>query len=173
MPGGGIGRNIRSARQLLIVECADRMLAAHGQLMAEFIERIDPPLPVRRLMAKIPDYVAQAGDARVLNAWNRDNQLAAFYVVDLAAVRFANYIFGCYSKRNYVRGASDLLTWETVRLGRDTNKEFVHLGLGVNSGIRRFKEKWGGIPSLSYEMCELELRKPTLLDTLLAVMKMR
>jgi hypothetical protein len=24
----------------------------------------------------------------------------------------------------------------------------------VNQGIRRFKEKWGGIPFLDYEFCE-------------------
>jgi hypothetical protein len=31
---------------------------------------------------------------------------------------------------------------------------FLHLGLGVNAGIRRFKEKWGGAPTLAYEFCE-------------------
>ena len=25
---------------------------------------------------------------------------------------------------------------------------------GVNEGIRRFKEKWGGIPTLRYAFCE-------------------
>jgi hypothetical protein len=24
----------------------------------------------------------------------------------------------------------------------------------VNEGIRRFKEKWGGVPFLNYEFCE-------------------
>jgi uncharacterized protein YbaP (TraB family) len=30
----------------------------------------------------------------------------------------------------------------------------LHLGLGVNAGIRRFKTKWGGTPGLSYEMAQ-------------------
>ena len=41
-----------------------------------------------------------------------------------------------------------------IRVARRQGKEFVHLGLGVNDGIRRFKSKWGGTPSLPYEMAE-------------------
>jgi hypothetical protein len=38
----------------------------------------------------------------------------------------------------------------------------------VNEGIRRFKEKWGGVPSLKYEMCELKIRKPSFLDAIIS-----
>ena len=41
-----------------------------------------------------------------------------------------------------------------MRLTREQGKGVIHLGLGVNKGIRRFKEKWGGIPFLNYEFCE-------------------
>jgi len=30
------------------------------------------------------------------------------------------------------------------------SKKSLNLGLGVNAGIRRFKEKWGGTPFLKY-----------------------
>jgi hypothetical protein len=40
-------------------------------------------------------------------------------------------------------------------LAGEKHKEYIHLGLGVNEGIRRFKKKWGGIPFLKYEFCEL------------------
>jgi len=41
-----------------------------------------------------------------------------------------------------------------IKLTGEHGKHTIHLGLGVNQGIRRFKEKWGGIPSLDYEFCE-------------------
>ena len=47
----------------------------------------------------------------------------------------------------------------------------MNLGLGVNEGISRFKQKWGGLPYLPYEFCECYYgRSPTLalLDDLLA-----
>jgi hypothetical protein len=41
-----------------------------------------------------------------------------------------------------------------IELTRGHSKNEINLGLGVNEGIRRFKEKWGGVPFLTYEECE-------------------
>ena len=60
---------------------------------------------------------------------------------------------------NYVLGASDLLLFELLNMSLEFNKDYIHLGLGVNAGIRRFKEKWGGLPSRRYEMCELAFQE--------------
>jgi hypothetical protein len=112
----------------------------------------------------MPEFVARAETAFVLNAWDKANKLAAFYVVDFEARQFSNYIIGCHSRVNYVLGASDLLLFELINLSLEFNKDYIHLGLGVNAGIRRFKEKWGGVPTRRYEMCELVLKKPSILD---------
>ena len=96
------------------------------------------------LFLKMPQCVASARHAFVLNAWDSKQSLAAFYVIDLAARDFANYIIGCYSKNYHVLGASDLLLFELIKLSAEYGKGYIHLGLGVNRGIRRFKEKWGG-----------------------------
>ena len=95
--------------------------------------------------------------------------MAAFYVVDLAAKNFATYVIGCHSKRNYVQGASDLLFFEMINMSIESGKKYMHLGLGVNEGIRQFKEKWGGMPTRKYEMCELVVRKRSLLDSIMAI----
>ncbi len=39
-----------------------------------------------------------------------------------------------------------------LEAARREGKGYIHLGLGVNEGIRRFKEKWGGRPALPYVM---------------------
>ena len=57
---------------------------------------------------------------------------------------------------NFIPHASDLLMRETVNIARKEGKKYIHLGLGVNDGIRKFKEKWGGYPFLRYEYCEQE-----------------
>ena len=49
-----------------------------------------------------------------------------------------------------VPGASDLLLRELVKVAHAARKKAVNLGLGINDGIRRFKEKWGGVPFLPY-----------------------
>lgn len=55
---------------------------------------------------------------------------------------------------------SDLLFYEMINLAKEHGKGYINLGLGVNEGIRRFKEKWGGVPFLRYEFCEYR-RKDT------------
>ena len=80
---------------------------------------------------------------------------------------------GCHSKKNYVRGASDLLLFELINLSLEYDKPYIHLGLGVNAGIRRFKAKWGAVPTRRYDMGELVLKKPSILDTFRAFGKSR
>ena len=164
-------RNLKKAGRLLRVECAPTMGKAHRDLMQEFIQRLNPPARVQTLFFKMPEYVGREDNAFVLNAWDPVDKLTAFFVIDLAARKFANYIIGCYSRENYVRGASDLLLAELITISREHGKSYIHLGLGVNAGVRRFKEKWGGTPAIPYEMCELVLKRPSILETLMTVLK--
>jgi hypothetical protein len=170
--GGAVKRNLRKAGRLLTVERAVHMGQAHRPLTHEFLERVSPPLRVEELFLKMPQYVASASHAFILNAWDSKRTLAAFYVVDFSARNFANYIIGCYSKNNYILGASDLLLSELIKMSLEYGKGYIHLGLGVNSGIRRFKEKWGARPTLSYEMCELGQKKPLILEVVNAIRKL-
>ena len=170
--GSEVKRNVRKAALLLTVERAVLMGDVHHQLIQEFLERVSPPLRVKELFLKMPQYVSSARHAFVLNAWDSKQELAAFYVVDFSARDFANYIIGCYSKNNYVLGASDLLLSELIKMSSEYGKGYLHLGLGVNSGIRRFKEKWGARPTLSYEMCELVQKKPLILEVVNAIRKL-
>jgi hypothetical protein len=78
-------------------------------------------------------------------------------------------VVGCHSKKNYTPGASDLLCYEMIKMSQEYGKRYIHLGLGVNEGIIRFKKKWGGRPTIRYELCELVLKKPSLLETIFAL----
>ena len=166
---GGLKRVVEKARSHLDIQCGTCMQEDHHELTQEFIQRVKPPLRVKKLLLKMPDYVGYTQHSMLLNAWNDNNKLAAYYVIDLAAKQFSTYVIGCHSKINYVSGASDLLCSEMIKISKAYGKRYIHLGLGVNEGIRRFKKKWGGRPTLKYEMCELVLKKPSLLETILAL----
>ena len=66
-------------------------------------------------------------------------------------------------------GASDLLLIELIKFSEKHGKRYIHLGLGVNDGIRRFKEKWGAKPSRNDEMCELTIKRPLIVEAIRAV----
>ncbi|MGD1968754.1 MAG: hypothetical protein PVI49_11885 [Desulfobacterales bacterium] len=163
-----VKRNLRKARQNLRVEVSTNMQGSHQELMHEFVARTPLSKRVQRLLFRMPEFVAAADKAFVLNAWDKTSRLSAFYVVDLEAEGFSNYIIGCHSKQNYVVGASDLLLLELINLSLEYEKNTIHLGLGVNAGIRRFKEKWGAVPTRRYEMCELALKKPSIFKSILS-----
>lgn len=155
LEGFEVGRNLqrlvaRAARELT-VERGGELSPAHRELVAEFLEREKPGARVRQLYLSMAEYVPRSDSARVLTARDKGGNVSALYVVDLAAKSFATYVVGCRSRRHSVPGASDLLFLEMVNLARERGKRYIHLGLGVNEGIRAFKAKWGGVPWLRYE----------------------
>jgi uncharacterized protein YbaP (TraB family) len=136
----------------LSVEEGRTFTAAHRRLWAEFMGRVALPSNVRELFARTEEVLHTAPGLFLLNAWDPEGHLAACLVLDTAPRRFLTYLIGAHSRIHYTAHASDLLFLEMIRTARRRGKDFLHLGLGVNEGIRRFKTKWGGKPALPYEM---------------------
>jgi hypothetical protein len=147
-------RVAEKASQELDVERANALSKAHEILISELLKREKLRPRVKELYHAMPDYVSRSPSACVLNAWSKKGKLSAFYILELGAKNFTTYLVGTHSKNNYVPHASDLLFLEMIELTRGHSKNEINLGLGVNEGIRRFKEKWGGVPFLNYEECE-------------------
>jgi hypothetical protein len=138
----------------LIVGRGHSISKEHEALIAELLKREKLPPRLRELYLAMPEYAARSSSAWTLNARDKDGKLCAFFVVELGAKNFSTYVLGSHSKKHYVSHASDLLFLEMIKLTQDQGKNIINLGLGVNAGIRRFKEKWGGTPYLNYEFCE-------------------
>lgn len=114
----------------------------------------------------IPAYLGSSQTVRLLEARRRD-ELVAFTIVDLGSASYGFYLFNVRSLTDPVPGASDLLLNETVKMSVAAEKRALNLGLGINSGIRRFKEKWGGVPFLRYESAFVRRRRPGLFNALM------
>ncbi len=161
-------RVVKRASRDLTVERVREIAKAHRELITEFLERERPGARIEKLFLAMTEYVPASTTAMVLSARDQFGKVSAFYVIDLAAKDFATYVVGCHSKHHYVVGASDLLFHEMITLAREHGKGYIHLGLGVNEGIRRFKEKWGGVPQLRYEFCKCRCKDPLGLLTSIA-----
>jgi uncharacterized protein YbaP (TraB family) len=149
---GRLERLAGRAAASLRVEEGTTFTAAHRRLWAEFMGRATLPPNVRELFARTEAVLQSAPGLVLLNAWDEEGHLAACLVLDRAPRRFLSYLIGAHSRIHYTSHASDLLFLEMIRIARRHGKEFLHLGLGVNEGIRRFKTKWGGKPAMPYEM---------------------
>jgi hypothetical protein len=162
------------AANRLTVERGRSISAEHEALISELLKRERLPDRVRELYRAMPEYLGHSASAWALNARDETGKLCAFTVVELGAKSFSSYILGAHSKRHYVPHASDLLFLEMINLTREAGKGSINLGLGVNDGIRRFKEKWGGKPFLRYEFCECRYgvaKRPSLIDALLGKLR--
>jgi hypothetical protein len=149
-------RMVQRAKRDLRLERSTAMTRDHDKLIDEFVNREKPDVWIRALFKSMPSYVKGAKSVMVLNAWDQNGNLSAFDIVELGAKEFATYVVGCHSKKHYVPQASDLLLFEMINVAKENEKKSINLGLGVNDGIRRFKEKWGGVPFLDYQFCEYE-----------------
>lgn len=147
------------AAATLDVEAGITFTPAHRRLWAGFMGRTALPPNVRELYARTESVLQRAPGLSLLNAWDRDGHLAACLLLDAAPRRFTSYLLGAHSRDHFTPYASDLLFREMIRKARADGKKFLHLGLGVNEGIRRFKTKWGGAPGLPYEMAEWRERE--------------
>ena len=156
---GRLGRLAERAATALTVEEGITFTPAHRRLWAEFTGRVALPPNVRELYARTESVLQRSPGLSLLNAWDRDGHLAACLLLDSAPRRFTSYLLGAHSRIHFTPHASDLLFREMIRIARGNGKEFLHLGLGVNDGIRRFKAKWGGVPGLPYEMARWRERE--------------
>jgi hypothetical protein len=153
-PRPSLQRKAEKTSKELTVERSHSISKEHEALILELLKREKLPPRVRELYRAMPDYVAHSSSTYVLNARDKNEKLCAFYVVELGAKNFSTYVLGSHSKKHFVPHASDLLFLDMIKITTEHGKSIINLGLGVNEGIRRFKEKWGGVPFLDYHFCE-------------------
>jgi hypothetical protein len=158
-PKPSLLRQAENAAQEARVEITRKFTRQQAALITEFLKRENLPPMVNELYRAMPDYVASSPSSVLLAAYDTKERLTALFVVELAAKAFATYVLGCYSRKHYVAHASDLLFREMIELAKKEGKSYINLGLGVNAGIKRFKEKWGGVPFLAYEFCECTFQR--------------
>ena len=140
---------VRRARKELVV-APGRFGRDHKRIVQTFIKnrRLSPEQI--HLFKHIHDYLKRSPSAALLDA-RKDGRLAAFTVLDLGSADHAFYLFNFRSADIDIPGSSDLLFHEMVNISQFNGKKAINLGLAVNFGIRRFKEKWGGVPFMPYE----------------------
>jgi hypothetical protein len=156
---GSLAREVKKSRERLSVEKSRSFSREHEALNQEFLASQELPPRVHELYLRIPQYLSYSSTSLLLSAWDRHQKLSAFHVLEFAAQNFVVYVMGAFSRKDYASHASDLLFGEMIQEAQKRRKEYIHLGLGVNDGIRRFKMKWGGIPAFEYFAGEVSFER--------------
>jgi hypothetical protein len=136
----------------------------HKKVMKGFLATHQLTRKQKHLFKQIPQYLKSSTSAILLEA-RKSIDLVAYSILDIGSADYAFYLFNLRSRKVNVPGASDLLFSEMLNLAHAEGKKAINLGLGINDGIRRFKEKWGGVPFLPYASA-LVHREPVALGRL-------
>jgi hypothetical protein len=153
----------RADRELRVLE--GTFGGEHERLVNNFIIRRNFSAGHQEIFRQIPVYLEKSRTARLLEA-RKDDDLVAFNVLELGSSHYGFYLFNFRSLEFQVPGASDLLFCEMAHLAEQEGKRAINLGLGINPGVRRFKEKWGALPFLSYSSAVVRRRRASLLSVL-------
>ncbi len=146
---------IRKASEKLSIKVSNFYTPRHEALSEAFLREKNPDPFVKGLFSLIGNYLNRSSSALLIDAYDSEEDLVAFYVVDGCARDFLTYLIGCRKMDSKISHASDLIFFKMVEIAREMGKKYIHLGLGVNEGIRKFKEKWGGLPTVPYQFVEL------------------
>ncbi len=160
-PPGRLAGQVQRAGQALTLRQGKDFTAQHRRLWAEMLARPGMREQVRRLFSRSESVLRNpaCGELLLLDAVDAQGHLAASLLVDFNPARFCTYVIGAHSRLHYAPHATDLLFAAMLEEARQRGKGFIHLGQGVNPGIRRFKEKWGGRPALPLVMARWELEQ--------------
>ena len=144
----------RSSRELEINFSRDFSVQNH-KLLLEFLKDKRFPDTSSNFYHDIPDYVIYSETAITINAYKINQrtkgEILGYNIVDFSNGDFCFYLFNIIgNEEDYVPGTSDLLLYEMVQLAREKGKKYINMGLGINEGIKNFKEKWGAKDLISY-----------------------
>jgi len=153
----------RGARELRVSE--GMFGKEHEQLVSDFLVARELGHAHGQIFGQIPKYLEASRTALLLEARTGD-RLAAFVIVDFGSADYGFYMFNFRSLIESVPGASDLLFHRMTQLAQQMGKQAINLGLGINFGVVRFKEKWGASPFLPCESAMIRRRSKSWLSIL-------
>jgi len=140
---------LKKAERQLTIEVGKDFQREHHRLMQFFIRNHDLNKSSITIFERA-HHCLRSETALLFSARNAHGELVAYCIGELGASRCAFYLFSVSTTQSRVPGASDLLLYRFVQEAKQTGKQFINLGLGINPGIAFFKKKWGALPLLKH-----------------------
>lgn len=150
---------VKKAQELLDIRESPVFMPGHRRLFAEFMERNGALMNnrVAELYARAQYALRTPVNGLVfLDAMDKTGNVVATLLLDNSPHMFTSYILGAHSRKFYAPHAMDLLFAQMQARALQRGKKFIHLGLGVNDGILRFKKKWGAKQGKPFIMAQWE-----------------
>ncbi len=134
----------------------------HHKLMLDYVRRHNVSKEMASIFQHLESYCNSTATVRMYSAFARSNNaLLGFALADFSSWRTAFYMFGM-RLATAPPGVSDILLLNLLQEAEERGYTSCNLGLGINDGIRFFKCKWGGTPTLPFVQCSFHLNNEEL-----------
>ncbi|MGF7184870.1 hypothetical protein GGQ84_000955 [Desulfitispora alkaliphila] len=146
----------RASRELQVHATRDYTMEHHNVLI-EFLNHKSFHRDTTNFFNRIPDYISYSEKPLILEARFGNSKLQGYTIVDFSQGNQCFYLFNFTGdKSSYVPGAADLLLYHLIEAAKNKGINTVNLGLSINTGIERFKRKWGQGKDLPFFFCQYQ-----------------
>jgi hypothetical protein len=157
-PGQKLRNLIRRARRELSIVQGRRLENDHTALVQRYLGERRLAAGMRHIFRQLPRYLEASAGSLIVSARLADGRLAAFAVGEFASLATAFFMF-CFRNADLAPpGSADLVLSGLLNEALQRGHTRMNLGLGVSTGIRFFKQKWGAEPFLPYVETSWELK---------------
>ncbi len=128
----------------------------HQELLLQYIRRPQINAAMGSIFQCLERYCRQPQHVCLFSAYdNTSGALQGFTVGDFNSWHMAFYMFALRLP-TAVPGVAETLLYSLLQEAQNRGYSQCNLGLGINAGIRFFKEKWGAKPHLPLVQCSWE-----------------
>lgn len=166
VPGQKLRNLLRRAERELAVNGGGQLEEDHRALVGRYLRERSLSAGTRYIFGRLAAYLEASPTSLLVSARRADGRLAAFSVGEFGSLHTAFFMFSFRDPEAAVPGSADLLLGALLDEAGRRGQTRMNLGLGVNAGIRRFKEKWGADIFLPYVETSWEIRPAGLLSRL-------
>ncbi len=132
---------------------------AHQEMMLTYIKRQDLTPATCSIFQRLSTYVMTVPEVQIFSAYTKaNNELLAFALGDFSSFSTAFYMFA-FRHAHASPGVADAVLFALLNAASEHGYSQCNLGLGINSGIRFFKQKWGAKPSLDFVQTKWQIKK--------------
>ncbi len=126
---------------------------AHQEMMLSYIGTKGMEAGLCTIMQGLEKYLIAEEESMLFSAYSKENNtLLAYAIADFSSFSTAFYMFAFKQEDANLKvpGVADAVLFALLEEASNRGYSQCNLGLGINAGIKFFKEKWGAKPSLSF-----------------------
>ncbi len=129
----------------------------HQELMLSYIKTKIMDSALCSILQGLGKYLITSPQVELFSAYDKNNKLMACALADFSSFNTSFYMFA-FRKKNSFPGVSDAILYAILNEASARGYVKCNLGLGINDGIRFFKQKWGAKPILPFVQTKWEIK---------------